>query len=104
MKNKLGDKIRLQHIADSINEIESYLNQKDYKEFSLNSMMRFACIKQIEIIGEAANNISEETRNKLSEVEWAQIIGMRNVLIHEYFGVDINLVWEIIQNDIPQLK
>jgi uncharacterized protein with HEPN domain len=69
-----------------------------------NSMMRFACIKQLEIIGEAGNHISVETQAKFSEVEWAQIVGMRNVFVHEYFGVDTNLVWEIIKSELPELK
>lgn len=54
--------------------------------------MRFASIKQIEIIGEAANLISEETRNNFSEIEWRQIIGIRHILVHEYFGIDNNLI------------
>ena len=67
-------------------------------------MMRFACIKQMEIIGEASNHISTETKERFSTIEWAQIIGMRNVFVHEYFGVDSSLVWEIIKNDLPDLK
>jgi uncharacterized protein with HEPN domain len=69
-----------------------------------NSMMRFACIKQMEIIGEASNQISDETKSKLSNIKWSQIVGMRNVFVHEYFGVDSLLVWEIIKNDLPDLK
>ena len=67
-------------------------------------MMRFACIKQMEIIGEASNHISTETKERFSTIEWDQIIGMRNVFVHEYFGVDSSLVWEIIKNDLPDLK
>ena len=104
MRGKLGDKIRLQHILDAIAEIEEYLLEVDFAEFMQNSMMRFACIKQMEIIGEAGNHISDETKANFSIVEWAQIIGMRNVFVHEYFGVDSGLVWEIIKNDIPDLK
>jgi len=66
--------------------------------------MRFACIKQMEIIGEASNHLSTELKFKFSEVEWAQIVGMRNVFAHEYFGIDSSLVWEIIKNDIPELQ
>lgn len=80
MRGKLGDKIRLQHIYDAILEIESYLVNKDFHDFLGNSMMRFACIKQMEIIGEAGNHISEDTKLKFSTVEWSQIIGMRNFL------------------------
>ena len=60
MRGKLGDKVRLQHIYDAIVEIESYLADKNFSDFMSNSMMRFACIKQMEIIGEASNHISEE--------------------------------------------
>jgi len=104
MRGKFGDKVRLQHILDAIVEIEEYLLDVNFAEFMQNSMMRFACIKQMEIIGEAGNHVSDETKAKFSTVEWAQITGMRNVFVHEYFGVDSSLVWEIIKNDIPDLK
>ena len=67
-------------------------------------MMRYACIKQLEIIGEASNHLSVELKSKFSDIEWSQIVGMRNVFTHEYFGIDATLVWEIIKNDIPELK
>jgi uncharacterized protein with HEPN domain len=104
MRGRLGDKARLQHILDAILEVENYLVNADIKSFMENSMMRFACIKQLEIIGEAGNHISEETKSKFSDIEWSQIIGMRSVFVHEYFGVDSNLVWEIIKGDLPDLK
>ena len=104
MRGKLGDKVRLNHILEAIIEIESYLNDADFDTFMENSMMRFACVKQMEIVGEASNHISEEVKNRFSEIEWSQIIGMRNVFVHEYFGVDSRLVWEIIRLDLPDLK
>ncbi|MDB5120053.1 MAG: hypothetical protein JWN56_1271 [Sphingobacteriales bacterium] len=67
-------------------------------------MMRFASIKQLEIIGEAANYLSAETKERFSNVEWKQIIGMRHILVHEYFGIDANLIWQVIMNDLPTLK
>jgi uncharacterized protein with HEPN domain len=104
MKSSIGDKQRLLHILESINEIEKYIEGKCFDEFLENSMMRFASVKQIEIIGEAANHISEEVRNKFSEIQWRQITGPRHILVHEYFGVDNRLVWQIIIDDIPVLK
>jgi uncharacterized protein with HEPN domain len=104
MRSELGDKIRLQHILDAIEEIQNYLIAVDFSVFIENSMMRFACIKQMEIIGEASNHLSVELKSKFSDIEWSQIVGMRNVFAHEYFGIDPNLVWEIIKNDIPELK
>ena len=67
-------------------------------------MMRFACVKQIEIIGEAANFISSETKALFSDLEWKQIIGMRHILVHKYFGMDFELVWQVIIKDLPELK
>ena len=104
MRSELGDKIRLQHILDAIEEIQKYLSSIDLPVFLENSMIRFACIKQMEIIGEASNHLSEELKSTFSDVEWSQIVGMRNVFTHEYFGIDSSLVWEIIKNDIPELK
>ena len=104
MRSELGDTIRLQHILDAIEEIHKYLIEADLSVFLENSMMRFACIKQMEIIGEASNNLSSELTSKFSDIKWAQIVGMRNVFAHEYFGIDSSLVWEIIKNDIPELK
>ena len=104
MRSKLGDKVRLQHILDAMLEVENYIGKAEFKDFESNSMMRFACIKQLEIIGEASNHISEGIKSHFSNIEWAQIIGMRHVFVHEYFGVDTILVWEIIKHDIPELK
>ena len=104
MKGKMGDKQRLLHILESIIEIEGYTSQADFESFLDNTMMRFASIKQIEIIGEAANYITEETKSKFNDIQWRQIIGLRHILVHEYFGIDNNLIWQIIADDIPKLK
>lgn len=69
MRGKLGDKVRLQHIIDAILEIENYLLAIDFLGFTENSMMRFACVKQLEIIGEASNHISNEIKSEFSTVE-----------------------------------
>jgi uncharacterized protein with HEPN domain len=104
MRGITGDKLRLQHILDAIIEVENYSLNTDFPGFMKNSMMRFACIKQLEIIGEAGNHISDEIKSGFSTIEWSQIIGMRNVFVHEYFGVDSKLVWDIIKDDLPGLK
>ena len=104
MKNSLSDRIRLQHIQDAILEIESYTNNISFEEFATNSMVLFASVKQLEIIGEAANNITEHFQKIYNEIEWRTIIGLRNLLVHQYFGIDEEIVWGIIQKDIPKLQ
>lgn len=104
MRNDFGDNARLRHILEAISEIESYTNQASFDDFMANSMMLFASIKQLEIIGEAANYLTDELKASSSEVEWRKIISLRNILIHQYFGVDENVVWGIIQKDIPELR
>jgi uncharacterized protein with HEPN domain len=104
MRNSLGDEVRLKHIRDAISEIQSYIKNTDFEEFTKDSMKRYAAVKQLEIIGEAATHVSEETKEKYSEIEWREITGLRNILIHEYFGVDERIVWEIITEDVPELK
>jgi uncharacterized protein with HEPN domain len=104
MKGKEADRIRVQHILDAIYEIEKYVDNRSFDDFLNESMFRFACIKQLEIIGEACKHITNETKTAFQDVEWQQIIGMRNVFIHEYFGIDLNVAWDIIENDMPNLK
>ena len=104
MKDKIGDYARIKHISDSIIEIQKYTADIVFEEFENKSMIQFACIKQLEIIGEAANKITPHFKLLHSEIPWREIIGMRNILIHEYFGVDTKVIWDIIQNDISKLK
>jgi uncharacterized protein with HEPN domain len=104
MRGKLGDRQRLLHILDAIKEIQDYTSKTTLTHFFSNSMMRFACVKQIEIIGEAANYVTPETKEKFSDLEWKKITGMRHILVHEYFGMDFELIWQVIIDDLPSLK
>ena len=101
MKN---DAIYLKHILDAIEEVENYLGKIGFADFEKNTLVINATIRQLEIIGEAAMRISKEFKAKNSEIPWLEIIGMRNRLIHEYFGVDIKVVWETVTNDLVKLK
>lgn len=104
MKGKLGNKVRLQHILDAIHEIELYLAGVSYEQFLENSEKRFATIKQVEIIGEACIALTDEIKLAYPLIPWNAIKGFRNISIHEYFGVNMQLVWEIAKNDLPYLK
>lgn len=101
MKNDL---IYLKHIKESIESIFDFVGKAEYEDFSKNRMAVSAVIRELEIIGEAANNVSQEFRDLHPEIPWRDMVEMRNVLIHEYFGVIVETVWKTIQKDLPPLK
>ncbi len=104
MPDNLGDKIRLQHVLDAIEEIENYIQNATLEEFISNSMMFNASLRQLEIIGEASNRLSEKLLQDNKDIPWARIIGLRNLVIHEYFGIDDMTIWSIIKINLPKLK
>jgi len=75
-----------------------------FDDFSNNEMMLAAVVRELEIIGEAAGKLSKNFKSEHPEIPWADIVGMRNRLIHEYFGVDVKLVWQTSQKNVPELK
>ena len=104
MRPALNDELRVRHVLDAIAEVESYLKDISLESFLSNSEKRFACIKQLEIMGEACTRITPDIKEKFPEVECKNIIGFQNISIHKYFGVNFRLVWQIAQNDLPVLK
>lgn len=98
------DKTYLLHISDAIEKIERYIKADDFDVFSNNDMMADAVVRELEIIGEAARNLSDSFVNRHRQMPWSKIKAMRNVLIHEYFGVNLKVVWDTCKNDLPELK
>ncbi len=96
MKGSLGDKQRLLHILDAIKQIETFTLNLNLHEFENNFLVKSACIFQLEIIGEAANKISKNLKNKYQHIDWINITGLRNIIAHEYWGIDYLIVWSII--------
>jgi uncharacterized protein with HEPN domain len=94
----------LEHILESILLIEKYCSNVTIDDFLHSIQLQDSIIRRIEIIGEAVKNLPEDVKNDYSDVPWKKIAGMRDVLIHEYFGIDLELTWEVIQSDIPDLK
>ena len=101
MKN---DKIYLRHILDAISDIEKFIIGVSEEDFSKNREKQYAVLRGLEIIGEASKNLSDELKAKCPGIDWKNIAGMRDKLIHAYFGVNLPLVWETVKNDLPQLK
>ncbi len=97
------DALYLKHILDAIAKIESYI-AVGREEFAAQSHWQDAVIRQLEIIGEATKRLSAGLRVQYPEVPWRQIAGLRDVLIHDYMGVDIAAVWQITQKDLPPFK
>jgi uncharacterized protein with HEPN domain len=98
-----GDEIYLRHILDAIEKIESY-SSVGYNTFASHSHWQDAVIRQLEIVGEATKRLSQDLRSQNHEVPWRRIAGLRDVLIHNYMGVDLDAVWEITRKDLPVLK
>lgn len=99
-----SDNIFLIHILDSISKIEQYLDGIEKEEYDKNTLIQDGVIRQLEIIGEAAKNISSALRESNTQLPWQDMAGMRDKLIHHYFGIDTELVWETAKNDLPFLK
>lgn len=96
--------IYVRHILDAISDIERYIVAKSFAEFKKDTLIQDAVIRKIEIIGEAARQMSEKFRKEHQAVAWRQVVDLRNKLIHEYFGVDIEAIWLVTQKDLPPLK
>jgi uncharacterized protein with HEPN domain len=104
MKSNIGDKQRLQHILQAINDIESFTTGISYDEYAENYMLRLAVVKLFEMIGEASGHLSDNLKEEFSEVEWTVLKGMRNIFVHEYFGIDYEIIWNSVQENLPTLK
>ncbi|MFQ5820844.1 MAG: DUF86 domain-containing protein [Candidatus Heimdallarchaeota archaeon] len=97
-------RIFLEDIFESIVKIEEYTHNIDRKMFFQESWIQDAVIRRLEIIGEAVKHIPEEFRARYPNIPWAQIAGIRDVLIHRYFRVNVGRVWLVIEQDLPDLK
>jgi len=101
--SKRNDQLLFLDILDSINRIENYIKDLDYKTFLTDHKTKDAVVRNLEIIGEASKHISKRNKDKL-DVPWKRVSGLRNRIVHEYFGVDYKIVWRIITEQLNDLK
>jgi uncharacterized protein with HEPN domain len=94
----------IEHILESIDSIKEYIEGLSKEDFFSSKEKQDAILRRIEIIGEAVKNLPEDVKSKHSEVPWKKITGMRDIVVHNYFGVDLNLTWKIATTDIDELK
>lgn len=97
-------RVYLEDILECIGNIEEYSKGLSYTGFKKDQMRVDAVIRNLEIIGEAVKKLPEEFRKDYPDVEWSKIAGLRDILIHEYFGVNMEIIWDVVSNKIPELK
>ncbi len=101
---KKDTKVFLEHIFECIELIELYIADQTFESFKNSIQLQDSLIRRLEIIGEAIKNLPDNFKKKFPEVAWKNIAGMRDILIHKYFGVDLDLTWRVLTNEIPKLK
>ena len=104
MREKIRDKGRLEHILESIDNVVEFTKGITFEDFINNKILRFAVVKNIEIIGEASYKLSKEIRETNNNIEWEAIIGLRHVLVHGYYQINKERLWKIIQKDLLPLR
>lgn len=101
--SRIDDLTRLKHVRDSAKEALDFVNNRSREDLDHDRMLSLALVRLIEIMGEAANNVSETCQAKYFKIPWRPIIGMRNRIIHAYFDVDLDIVWQVITQDLGLL-
>jgi len=97
-------KVYLRDILEAIGRIERYTEHMNFEDFSNNELIQDGVIRNLEIIGEAVKYLPDDIKKDYPEVEWRKIAGLRDILIHAYFGVDLEIIWDIVKNKVPELK
>ena len=104
MREPLKDRLRLEHIVASIDNISRFTQGKQYDDFITDDMMCFAVVYNILTIGEAVNHLSKAFKKEHAETQWDDIMRMRNVLAHDYYKLKLQTVWEVVQHDLAPLR
>jgi len=101
---KKDPQVFIDHILECIELVEDYLNRKSIEDFMASTQLQDAVIRRIEIIGEATKNLPQDFKDRHPDIPWKEMAGMRDIIVHEYFGVDLKLTWRVATEDIKGLK
>ena len=104
MREVIRDSGRLEHILIAIGNVQKFLEGKTFEDLCQDKILLYAVVKNIEIVGEAANNLTKEMQMQHPEVQWKDVISMRHVLVHDYYSIDARTAWQTAQENLPQLK
>ena len=104
MREVIRDSGRLEHILIAIGNVQKFLEGKTFEDICQDKILFYAVVKNIEIVGEAANNLTKEMQVQHPEVQWKDVISMRHVLVHDYYSIDARTAWQTAQENLPQLK
>ena len=96
--------IYLKHILDAIELLETYIEDISYEDFKNSIQLQDSVIRRLEIIGEAVKNIPKEIKEQQKHIPWKEMAGMRDILIHRYFGIDLDLTWKAVKDENPRIK
>ena len=94
----------LDDICEAIDRIEQYISGMSYDIFSNDRKTVDAVVRNLEIIGEASNRLPDDFKDKHTQIEWYKVVGLRRRIVHEYFGIDLKIVWQILQKDLPAFR
>ena len=104
MREPLKDRERLKHILDAIDRVTNYVKDKTFDDLQRDDMMYYAVVKNIEMMGEAANMLTPQFQQTHTETPWKMVKGMRNYIVHEYFQIDSVVVWEVVSKELLPLR
>lgn len=102
-KTSANDLVRLQHMLDAAQKAEEFAAGMNRTDLEYDDVRQFALVRAVEIVGEAANQVTDEFKAQHSDIAWAEIVGMRHRLVHAYFDVDLELLWGVVRDDLPAL-
>lgn len=98
------DRLYLIHLSESIEKIESYTKGLDFASFMQSTLIQDAVLRNLQVLAESTQRLSEDFKMRHPEIEWYKIAGLRNILVHDYLGIDLETVWAVVADKLPELK